>query len=192
MKGYNKKFFFAAFMVMMMLCVCSRSKDSDSVAAQGVTATLWTDFNEGYSRALKEKKPMVVDFYADWCHWCKVMDNETFSDSEVAGMLAKDFVTIRIHTDRPGAEKIKFGNHSFPVQDFSAMLGVQGLPTVVFFDMEGKPITKIPGFIKKETFLPLLKYISEGCYLQNVPFESYLEGRASCGGRKQQIKQKIP
>jgi thioredoxin-related protein len=113
------------------------------------------------------------------------MDKETFSDREVSEKLAKDFVTIRIHTDKPGSERINFGNHSFPAQDFPAMLGVQGLPTVVFFDIEGKPITKIPGFIKKETFLPLLKYISEGCYLQNVSFDSYVEGRASCGGRKQ-------
>ena len=123
---------------------------------------------------------MVIDFYADWCKWCKVMEKDTFGDTAVIKKLEKDYIPIRIRTDRPGSERIKLMKHDFSIQEFSAMLGVQGLPTLVFMDPSGKPITKIPGYVKKEVFLPLLSYITEKCYQQNVPFEAYLKGNVTC------------
>jgi len=142
--------------------------------------TRWYSFNEGFKKALKEKKPMVIDFYADWCKWCKVMDKETFADSEVASKLNKDYIAIRIHTDGPPNQRIQFKSHNISVQEFSSMMGVRGLPTLVFMDAMGQPITKIPGFVKKDFFLPLLSYITEKCYSQNIAFKAYLKGNAPC------------
>ena len=39
----------------------------------------WYSFNEGIALAKKENKHIVLDFYTDWCGWCKVMDQKTFS-----------------------------------------------------------------------------------------------------------------
>lgn len=155
-------------------CGGEKQGSADKPAARGEGAR-WYTFAEGFARATKEKKPIVIDFYADWCKWCKVMEKETFSDREVIAKLSKDYIPIRIHTDRPNSERIKFRNHNFTISEFSAMLGVRGLPTLVFMDSTGKPITKIPGFVKKDVFLPLLGYITEECYLKNIPFESYLK-----------------
>ncbi len=35
-----------------------------------------------------EKKPAVIDFYASWCHWCVVMEKETFADADVVKKLS--------------------------------------------------------------------------------------------------------
>ena len=40
----------------------------------------WYTFDKGVDQAKKENKLLVVDFYTDWCHWCKVMDKETFAN----------------------------------------------------------------------------------------------------------------
>ncbi len=67
--------------------------------------------------------------------------------------------------------------------DFAAMMGVRGLPTIVFVDKNGGLITQIPGYIKTDTFLPLLSYIKSECYLQRVSFKDYLDKKADCGGK---------
>ena len=171
-----------ALAAAMTLFSCGKDspgeKNTGKVEHSGETR--WYSYKEGFAKALKEKKPMVIDFYADWCKWCKVMDKETFADSEVANKMNREFVAIRIHMDRPSQEPIQFKKHRLSPQEFSHYMGVKGLPTLVFLDATGEPITMLPGFVKKTHFLPVLGYISEKCYAKNIAFESYMKGNSSC------------
>jgi thioredoxin-related protein len=137
-------------------------------------------FNEGLALAKKEKKAIIVDFYADWCRWCKVMDEQVFSDKEVADLLNKNYIVIRIYTDRPDSEKIVFKNQKLSSQEFAGYVGVQGLPTLIFMESSGEPITKIPGFVNKDVFIPLLKYVNDGCHKQSVSFQDFMDGKKNC------------
>jgi len=179
MKKKNLMYILVLVSALLFISSCSKTDDNAFSGDRGESVT-WMNFNDGFKKALAEKKPMVIDFYADWCKWCKVMDTETFSDGEVAEKLKSDYVAIRIHTDTQAHERLKFNNHEFSVQEFSSMMGVQGLPTLVFMDRTGKPITQIPGFLKKDVFLPLLNYITEECYTRNVPFDSYMKDDKAC------------
>jgi thioredoxin-related protein len=164
---------------------CSKSSEQEGGAADlpsdGKGTVTWQNFDAGLKIAIARKKPVVMDFYADWCGWCKKMEADVFSDRAVSEKLRKDYVCIRIHTDRDTGEMIHYKNHVLNKQEFAMMLGVQGLPTVVFMDPEGNLITKIPGFVNKGVFLALLGYIQEGCYQKKVPFQDYMDGKAPCG-----------
>jgi len=59
-----------------------------SGVSEAAHAGMWLPFNEGMALAAKEKKHVVIDFYTTWCHWCKVMDRETFANPEVKRYLA--------------------------------------------------------------------------------------------------------
>jgi thioredoxin-related protein len=141
----------------------------------------WESFNSGLKKALKQKKPVIIDFYADWCYWCKVMEKETFANQEVAKVLNKDFITVRVFTEKD--EEITYMGKTTTPGKFASMLGVQGLPTVVFMDGEGKLIDKVPGFIKPDIFYGILRYISEGCYKQQISFADYINKKAACSGK---------
>lgn len=147
-----------------------------SFAAEGIK---WVSFNDGIARVKKEKKPAIVDFYADWCHWCKVMDAKTFTDSAVKKILLEQYITIRVDPDRE-KEKIKYDGKSFSATEFAGALGIQGFPSVVFMDKEGKLITVLPGYVDAKTLLPILGYIRTECYEQKVTLEDYLKKKGKC------------
>lgn len=174
-----------ALVILLTAPSCSKSSEQDrekkGTPAGGEVSVTWYNFNEGLKLASEKRKHIVMDFYADWCGWCRKMEAEVFSDPEVAKNLRDNYICIRVHTDKNYNETIKFKNHVLTKQEFSMMLGVQGLPTVVFMDRDGNLITKIPGYINKETFLPLLSYIREECYQKKVAFKDYMDGKVPCG-----------
>lgn len=142
----------------------------------------WHGYNTGIQKAKQTGRPIVIDFYASWCYWCKVMDRETFSNDIVGRKLNADYVAIRI--DMESNEQIKMKTRTFSPKEFAAMLGVRGLPSVAFMDKNGEIITVIPGYVKVDTFMPLLGYIKDECYKNSVSFKDYVEQGKGCGKKK--------
>lgn len=67
----------------------------------GGTKIDWLEWNrESFERAKKEDKPILLDISAIWCHWCHVMDNTTYSDDEVAKIIAEKYVPVRVDNDK--------------------------------------------------------------------------------------------
>lgn len=61
----------------------------------------WFDWTpEAFRKARDEDKPVVLAIGAAWCHGCRVMDEQTYGDPEVAAMLHRDYVPIRVDSDR--------------------------------------------------------------------------------------------
>ena len=93
--------------------------------------------DKAFKEAKKQKKILVVDFFATWCGPCKALDRQTFSDPRVTKLLGDSFVAAKIDvdTDRVGAAK-----HN-----------IQAMPTLVFFSPAGEPIARFEG---AQDFLP--------------------------------------
>jgi len=146
--------------------------------APGSGSVRWHRFDAGLQIATAQKKPIVIDFFSVNCGWCKVMERETFSNAAVLGKLSGHYVPIRIDMDRN--ESFTFNGRTVSAREFAMMLGVQGLPTIVFMDKNGKFITKIPGYIKTDVFLPLLDYVRMECYNLQVSFQDFRDGKGGC------------
>lgn len=89
-------------------------------------------------------KPILVTFYADWCIWCKKLDQTTLSDSRVASFLDKATIPVRLDVDGDGRE-------------LSDQYHVDGLPTVLLIDADGTEIGRIPGYLPPDGFLDRLE-----------------------------------
>lgn len=103
------------------------------------------DLPAALSRAGSEKKLVMVDFYADWCQWCKRLDKNTFSDADVQKALAQ-IVTVRLNGEREG-------------RDAAARFNVEGYPTLIFLNAAGNEVGRIPGYMDPGAFLQELQGI---------------------------------
>ena len=56
-------------------------------------------------------KKIIIDLYTDWCGWCKVMDKNTFTDSEVVSIINKNFSPLKFNAEYQG--NVNFNDFSF-------------------------------------------------------------------------------
>lgn len=164
--------------IIYLFLILSVSLSLFCTQSKAQTDLKWYGFNEGYQKAVNEKRPVIVDFYADWCTWCKKMDAEVFRNPEISKILARDFITIRVNTE--GNEQITFKGKTYSPQDFSGAVGVSGLPTLLFIDKNGELVTKLPGYIPVETLKPILGYMKSECYAKKISFDDYKNGKVKC------------
>ncbi len=148
-------------------------KTKTNIEHQKTSHKEWYNFQEGLEIAKQENKHIVIDFYADWCKWCKVMDEKTFSVPEVENYLFENFVPIRVNTELN--DEITFKGKTLSLRQLSGAFGVKGLPSLAFLTPEQEMITLIPGYIEKDQFMKILEYINKKCYTKQIPFETFLE-----------------
>ncbi|AIL71914.1 thiol:disulfide interchange protein [Vibrio vulnificus] len=101
--------------------------------------------------AKQAKKPVMLDFYADWCVACKEFEKYTFHDPAVAAQL-KQFVLLQADVTRNQAQDIEL----LQAQQ------VLGLPTIDFWDAQGNPVlnARLTGFMQAAPFLEHIQRIS--------------------------------
>ncbi len=94
----------------------------------------WHEWGEeAFAAAQRENKPMLLDIGAVWCHWCHVMDRESYDDPEVAAIVNEHFIAVKVDRDeRPDID-------SRYQAAISAVSGQGGWPLTAFLTPDGKP-----------------------------------------------------
>ncbi len=88
---------------------------------------------EAFAAAQRENKPMLLDIGAVWCHWCHVMDRESYDDPEIAAIVNQHFIAVKVDRDeRPDIDS----RYQAAVQRVS---GQGGWPLTAFLTPDGKP-----------------------------------------------------
>ena len=114
----------------------NRLKDSASpylrsAAHQPVDWHEWGE--EAFAHAREEGKPILLDIGAVWCHWCHVIDRESYEDPEIAAMISQFYVPVKVDRDeRPDVD----ARYQAAV---SAISGQGGWPLTAFLTPDGKP-----------------------------------------------------
>ncbi len=94
----------------------------------------WREWNaEAFELAKAQGKPILLDIGAVWCHWCHVMDRESYENPEVAQVINESFIPVKVDRDeRPDIDA------RYQVA-MSALTGQGGWPLTAFLTPDGKP-----------------------------------------------------
>ena len=106
----------------------------------------WLDSDvAAFERARAEHKPVLLYLEAVWCHWCHVIDRETYGNPEVANLVNAHFVPLRIDQDaRP---------------DLANRYRDYGWPATIWLTPDGRDMVKRQGYIAPEPMARLLRAI---------------------------------
>ena len=130
------------------------SSVSASASSSGNQADLsqinWIEYSEDqFQSAREQQKPIMLDFYADWCIPCKELDKFTFSQPEVIE-LSRNFTMMKVDLTRAGDPLTKTMKNRY---------NIKGVPTLVFLspNLEEMEQLRVVGFMEKEEFLPIME-----------------------------------
>ncbi|KAB2116286.1 protein-disulfide reductase DsbD [Vibrio alginolyticus] len=106
------------------------------------------ELEEQLALAKAAGKPVMLDFYADWCVACKEFEKYTFHDPSVEAKL-QDFVLLQADVTKNQVQDIELLKH----------MSVLGLPTIEFWDASGEHVSnaRLTGFMQAEPFLEHIK-----------------------------------
>jgi len=127
----------------LLMVACGGAGDSTKGSASASSLQWERDLGAALGRASSQDKIVMVDFYTDWCLWCKKLDQSTFADPEVRRALAA-VVPVKLNAEKDGRREAEH----FNIEDY---------PTIVFLDARGKEISRVPGFMPARPFLEELR-----------------------------------
>jgi uncharacterized protein YyaL (SSP411 family) len=129
---------------------------------------------EALERAREEDKPILLSVGYSACHWCHVMERESFEDAETAAYMNENFVNVKVdREERPDVDSIY-------MEAVQAITGHGGWPMTVFLDPDGVPFYGGTYFPPDEgRGMPSFRMVMEAVV------ETY-------GGRREEIREKAP
>jgi len=108
----------------------------------GLPHIRWTNNTKtAFARSKATGTPMFIFFHADWCSWCKKMEDTTFKNDKVVELINSRFVPLSLDVNQPLAKK----------------LGIKTIPFVMMTDPTGKHVITVDGYRNSNT---MLRYIN--------------------------------
>jgi len=133
-----------ALLLAALVPACATGAASAPAGPAAAAAFSWRDWSpDSFAAAARERRILLVNVAASWCHWCHVMDHDTYADPEVAGLLRDHFVAIRVDADaRP---------------DLAERYADWGWPATAVLTSDARPVLELRGYQDPREFAALLR-----------------------------------
>jgi thioredoxin-related protein len=122
----------------------------------------WLTYDEARKKNPEQSTKYLFYFQSDRCGYCRKLERETLAQTQIAAYISKNFIPVRIDTDKSSA--------------LAARHGVRGVPDLHFLTPEGEKIANWPGFLAADQLLPLLEFIYSDSF-QKMSYQDFLRQR---------------
>lgn len=139
LKGFRIiKYALGLLLMLISVSMLSRPESGSSID--------WKKYSQAeFDSAVASGKPMILDFYADWCIPCRELDEKTFKNPSVV-KTSRKFLNLKVDLTRNSAETAALRKK----------YGISGVPTLLIFDRRGHQIRRTTGYLSPEELYKLL------------------------------------
>lgn len=137
----------------------------------------WKSFQESLPEAGDADKKILVDIFAASCGWCRKMQEEAYTNTEVLEFVSDNFIPARLDIEVLD-DTLSYKDLSLSSGQLAYGFGATGTPTTVFLMPNGDYITRLPGYAPTDEFLRVLKYIASDAFL-NQTYEEFAKSLES-------------
>jgi thioredoxin-related protein len=155
-----------------------KQEEGKKTVTVDTTEVKWLPYDIGLAKAKKEKKHILVDFYTNWCYYCKKMDKEVFTQPEIIKMLNENFVAIKVNAESKNELDIdgyKISETNLAKSEYR----VRGYPAYWFLKPDSERLGMLPGYQNADVMMDVLYFMKESLY-DSMKFDEYMKN----GGRK--------
>ncbi len=144
----------------------------------------WMSIEDAVAAQAKEPRKIIMDMYTTWCGPCKLLDKNTFQNTDVATYINKNYYAVKFNAE--GNTKVTFKNKKYANPNFDASkkgrnsqhqlagyLGVTAYPTIIFLDENGGLIAPIKGYHNPNQLEIFLKLFVSDKYKEVVTKEQW-------------------
>src|SRR6185295_13165570 len=132
----------------------------------------WLAFDAATARAKDQKKHVIVDIYTTWCGWCRIMEQQTYGDPEVAAYLRDNFVLAKVNGE--SSAKLKWRGKELTEKQFARTVGVTGYPATYFLKPDAELLGGMGGFLRPTEFMVYARFVGSRWY-EKGKFNDYID-----------------
>ncbi len=148
--------------MLLSLFGCVNSDLPTNSTGNGIDSVNWVGSEVIFTNIEGKKEYSIIFFYADWCGYCHEMDQTTFSDAMVVGILDQSFNSVRVNAESDTL--LVHFDSTVTGRQMKAIYEISGYPTICVFKGDGEHIFTVVGYASPADFTAGLNRILDGVY----------------------------
>ena len=150
----------------------AQEKEKQTKEKKDDSKLIWYKYDEGMAKAKTDKKHVLINFYTDWCGFCKKMDNETFKNEKVRKLLNSSFVPVKVNAN--SSREVVMEGKKITEKELALRYYVRAYPVNWFLKSSGEKIGQVPGYIPAQEFANFLAFVKDDLF-EKMTYDQYLK-----------------